>query len=92
VNQRPTVTGLLLCEQVIVDDKTHNVTPVNCFAERRIDGPITKEQTFFVFAILTDGLGNMSAEVEIDRLDNLENVYRKDFRSGSIIRCNSSAA
>jgi hypothetical protein len=79
VNQRPTITGLLLCEQVIVDDKTHHVTPVNCFAERRVEGPISKEQTFFVFALLTDGQGEMAAEVGIDRLDNLENVYRKRF-------------
>jgi len=77
--KRPTVAGLLVCDQVIIDDKTHNVTLVNCFTEREIDGPLSDKQTFFVFALLTDGQGNLSAELEIDRLDNLEKVYRKQF-------------
>lgn len=30
----PTAGGLLVCEQVIIDKRTDNVTPVNCFTLR----------------------------------------------------------
>lgn len=32
--QKPAAIGLFLCEQVIVEEKTRNVTPVNCFTRR----------------------------------------------------------
>jgi hypothetical protein len=71
--------ALLLCEQLIVDDQTQNVTPVNCFSRRILDGPLDEPQTFAIFCLLTDGLGTMPAELEITRLDTDEVIYRKRF-------------
>lgn len=32
--QRPVVVGLVLCEQVIIEEGTRNVTLINCFNKR----------------------------------------------------------
>jgi hypothetical protein len=34
--QRPNAVALLVCEQTIVQEKTHNVTLVNHFSRRRM--------------------------------------------------------
>ena len=80
MSQRPLAVALLLCEQFIVDDKTHNVTPVNCFIRRVVDGPLDEPQSFAVFVLLTNGAGTMPAELEISRLDNEEAIYRMGFQ------------
>ena len=35
MSQRPLVVGLLLCESLIVEEGTHNVTLVNCFTNEK---------------------------------------------------------
>jgi hypothetical protein len=62
-----------------VDEQTHNVTPVNCFAARKLKtfpGPAD----FNVAAWLTDGLGEMPVEVIVEKLDTLDEVYRRASR------------
>ena len=76
MNQRPAAIGLLLCEQVIVEEKTRNVTPVNCFTYRTAER-FPRMRSFTVFAILTDGLGEISLEIALQRLDTLDEVYRR---------------
>lgn len=77
--QRPIAVGLHLCEQIIVDAKTRNATTVNNFSSLIIDGPLM-ENTFCVFAVLTDGIGQMRATVEIEELATGEIVCRREFR------------
>jgi len=76
MSQRPGVIGLLLCEQVIVEEKTRNITPVNCFTSRTVEQLPSETFPFIVFAILTDGAGEISLEVIIQRLDSLDEIYR----------------
>jgi hypothetical protein len=76
MQQRPVAIGVLLCEQVIIEETTRNYTPVNCFG-RRVLGQFPSEPfPFVVLALLTDGLGDGSLEVVIHRLDNLEEIFR----------------
>ena len=72
----PVAIGLLLCEQVIIEEHTRNITPVNCFTRRTVERFPSETLPFVVFAILADGLGDMRLEVLIHRLDTLEEVYR----------------
>ena len=76
--QRPVTIGLILCETVIVDDQTKNVTPVNCFRKRRVAGFPSEPFPFIVLVWLTDGMGQGRLEVVIQRLasDELDAVYR----------------
>lgn len=76
MSQRPAAVGLLVCEQIIIEEKTGNVTPVNCFALRHFRQFPSEPSTFFVFALLTDGHGKVALDVTIQRLDNLDEIYR----------------
>jgi hypothetical protein len=74
--QRPIAIGLFLCEQVIIEAGTGNVTPVNCFNQRSARTFPTDKLPFVVFAELTDGVGQMLVETTIQRLDTLDEVFR----------------
>lgn len=75
MNHRPVAVGLVVCEQVIVEEGTHNVTPVNCFNLREVE-EVPGQASFYVLAWLADGMGEMSTELVIERLDNLEEIFR----------------
>ncbi len=77
MKQRPVAVGLLLCEQVIIEEQTRNVTPVNCFTRRTARQLPSEIIPFVVFAILTDGVGDVRLEVTIQRLDTLDEIYRR---------------
>ena len=76
--QRPVAIGLILCETVIVDEQTKNVTPVNCFRKRRVTGFPSEPFPFIVLAWLTDGMGQGRLEVVIQQLasDELDVVHQ----------------
>jgi len=79
MNHIPVAIGLVLCEVVIVDEKSHNVTAVNCFNPRKVkDFPASVE--FFLLAWLADGLGEMPVEVIVDSLETLEEIHRVEKR------------
>jgi hypothetical protein len=75
MNQRPVAIGLLLCEQVIVEEKTRNITPVNCFTIRTVEQLPSETFPFVIFAVLTDGTGEIPLEVTIQRLDSMDEIY-----------------
>jgi hypothetical protein len=77
--QRPVAIGLMLCEQVIIEEGTHNVTPVNCFNLRRVKQFPSERISFYVFALLTDGSGTIPMDLVLQRLDNLDEVFRYSF-------------
>jgi len=49
MNHRPIAIGMVLCEQLIVEECTHNITPVNCFSIREVE-ELPDRVTFFVLA------------------------------------------
>ncbi len=92
MNQRPVAIGLLLCEQVIIEERTRNVTPVNCFTHRVLRRFPSEPFPFTVFAVLTDGRGKMPLDIVVERLDDLERFIGGPCRISSWILCKSSAS
>jgi hypothetical protein len=80
MSQRPVAVALLLCEQVIVDDRTKRLTPVNCFSRWFIAGPLSEQQSFHAVAVLTSGHGTVPGALMIDRLDTGETIVQREFR------------
>jgi len=74
--QRPIAIGLSLCEQVVVEEKTRNVTLVNCFTHRTVDHFPSEFVPFVAFAVLSDGAGEIPLELVVERLDTLEEIHR----------------
>jgi hypothetical protein len=75
MKKSPVALGMFLCEQVIVDVKTNNATPVNCFNSRRLE-EFPGRIDFSALAYLTDGMGEMPLEIIVERLDTLDEVFR----------------
>jgi hypothetical protein len=72
----PNTVGLILCEQVVVAEKTRNVTLVNCLNRVRCTTFPSPPQRFVAFAVLTDGRGNATMTLAVDELDTRESVYQ----------------
>lgn len=72
----PMVIGLLVCEQVIVEEGTRNVTPVNCFGRRTFASFPSKPIDLTVLAFLVEGMGEMSLEAVLQSLDNMDELGR----------------
>lgn len=77
MKQIPVAIGLLLCEQIIVEERTRNVMPVNCFTRRAVDRFPSVPFPFVSYSIITDGQGDVALSLAIQRLDTLEDVYRR---------------
>jgi hypothetical protein len=81
VIQRPSAVGLFICETVIVEEHTHNVTPVNCYRRRVLPHFPTGPFPLVVFAVLTDGIGETRGEVRVRHLaaEPTEELFRIGF-------------
>ena len=71
----PIVLGLTLCEKVIVEEGSRNVTLVSGFQGLRVDNFPSPPQRFSAFAVLTDGEGDVTMDMVVYRLDTFEEVY-----------------
>jgi hypothetical protein len=78
--QVPNVVGLTLCEQVVTDANTRNVTLVNSFGRLRCSTFPSPPQRFVVSTVLTDGLGDASMGLVVSRLDTLAEVAERHWR------------
>jgi hypothetical protein len=76
MSRKPVAIGLMACEQVIVEETTRNLTPVNCFTHRAMRTFPTEPISFAVAAFLTDGLGDIELEIALQSLDNMDQLYR----------------
>jgi len=80
MSQRPVAIGLFLCEQVIVEERTHNLTLVNCFHRWGVEAFPSEPVPFVVFALLTDGNGEIRLRVVVQRLDVDEEIHEQETR------------
>ncbi len=78
--QLPNVVGLTLCEQVITDASTRNLTLVNTFTRLRCSTFPSPPQRFVVGTVLTDGLGDGTMSLVVSRLDTLDEVAQRRWR------------
>lgn len=73
----PIVHGLTLCEKVIIEEATRNVTLVNCFTKLAVERFPSPPRQFALHAVLTEGAGEGRIELVITRLDADEVVFRR---------------
>jgi hypothetical protein len=74
----PVALGLVLCDAVIVEEKTKKVSLIGTFTRiKATDFPATP-LPFSVFAVLTDGHGDATIRLSVLRLETNEEVYAYD--------------
>ena len=77
MKQRPLALTLQVCEKVIVEAETRNLTLVNCFTERAVESIPSEPLSFIVFSTLTDGRGRMPLQVRIETLDDFDIIVQR---------------
>ncbi len=55
----PVVRGVFLCENVIVEERSRNVSLINCFSRRLAEQFPTPPQRFVLYAVFVNGLGTI---------------------------------
>lgn len=73
----PRVVNLSLCHHVVVEEGTKNLTLVNCFRRLIVPDLALPAPTFFAVAVLTDGRGAGTMELNITRLEDEETVHSR---------------
>lgn len=77
MKQQPVSIGLLLCEQLIIEEGTRNVTPVNCFTQRAAPNFPWTSAPFTVVAWLANGNGEVNLELVIEDADTLAELHKR---------------
>jgi hypothetical protein len=75
----PVALGLILCEQVIVDQQSQNPSTINIFTGLAVERFPSPAQRFSVFASLTGGRGSGELSLMVNRSDTGAMVYRQRF-------------
>jgi hypothetical protein len=71
----PIALGLNVCEKIVVEEVTKNVTLINCFSKMFVAGFPTGPQQFAVHSTLRDGQGRANIRLVVARSDTHEVVY-----------------
>ena len=71
----PVAVGLAVCERVIVEEGTRNVSLISTFSRLRVTEFPAHPLPFCVFATLLDGDGNAAVSLEIAHAETGEAVY-----------------
>ncbi len=74
----PVAIGLILCDQVIVDLHSRNLSPISIFTGLAVDDFPSQEQRFSVFSSLTNGRGQATIRLAVSRLDTGEETYEQE--------------
>jgi hypothetical protein len=77
----PTALGLTLCEKVIIEEGTKNITLVNTFTKRVFKEFPSPPEPFFLVAALTGGMGDATIRWVANRLDTFEEITSQDRRA-----------
>jgi hypothetical protein len=75
--QRPVAVGLMLCEKIIVEEGTRNVTLVSCFSRLRVHQFPSAPHRMAVYVVLTDGQGEGVIDLILNRLDESEELFQQ---------------
>ena len=75
----PIVRGVFLCDTVIAEERTRNLTLVNCFTSRLVEEFPTPPQKFAVVALLVNGLGTIPIDLRIVSLEDDTQVFHRQF-------------
>jgi len=77
----PVVLGLTLCEDIVPDPATGNVSIIRAFTGLRVDAFPAVAPPFCLFAAMTDALGEADARLSVGLLlDEYQEVYSRENR------------
>jgi hypothetical protein len=76
----PTALNLILCDYLIVEEKTRKTSLIGCFTGLSLPQFPGLANPFSVYAGLTDGFGDVKMQLVVTRLDTGDEVYSQENR------------
>lgn len=76
--QLPVAIALTVCEQVIVEEKTRNVTLVNCLSRLAVREVPSEHHRPVIHAWLTDGHGEGKICLQLLHPETLEEIFSRE--------------
>lgn len=74
--ERPQARSLLLCDYLVVEEATRNVTLVNCFTRKVFDQFPSHPIDIVAFSPLSNGFGKFDIQVVAEHLGTLQLIYK----------------
>ena len=78
--QRPSAISLMLCDQAVFEEGTQKPYLLGVFTGIAVDGFPTPPQRFDVFAVLTDGMGDVAMTLSVVHLEDNREIYAQQLR------------
>ena len=75
--EMPVARGLIVCEQIIVDKLTNEVSLINCKHGWKVESFPSDHQRFVVYASLTNGSGSCNITIRIMNLSDGLTIYEQ---------------
>lgn len=75
MQKHPTVVGLKVCHEAIVEERSRNVTLVNCFRGLSFAAFPATARPFVACVVLTDGCGHGKLSLRIIEPENLNEIW-----------------
>jgi hypothetical protein len=74
---RPIARGLHVCEMLVTEKGTNNVSLINAFSRRHVGAFPSTPQRFGVYSLLSGGLGAVTMRVQVSRIEDPDFVYER---------------
>jgi hypothetical protein len=78
MTSQPTARGLLLCDYVLVEERTRKVSFIGAFDRLRASSYPALVQPFSVYAAMIGGQGSATLKLSVTRLDTDQEVYYRE--------------
>jgi Family of unknown function (DUF6941) len=75
--EKPPARSLIICDYLVVEEDTRNVTLVNCFARKAFGQFPTPPITCWFYCSLSNGFGQFPIALRIERLESVQWEYEK---------------
>jgi hypothetical protein len=79
--QRPSAVPLVLCKDVLIEHNSQRPSLIRCFHKLTSRSFPTGARPFWVYTVLTDGIGIVRFSLRITRLDTMEEVYKRSWQA-----------
>lgn len=77
MEESPVARGLFLCERVIIEEGTRNVSLINCFTRRLVPTFPTPPQQLAVYSALTNGRGTIRMALRVAAMSDDVVAYER---------------
>jgi hypothetical protein len=75
----PLAVGRIVCEKAIIEEGTRDITLVGALPKVIVERFPSQSRSFFIYALLTNGLGPAKIDIVVTHLETDQEVYTRQY-------------